>query len=337
MRYKYLLVVLAGAFLTSCVSIFNNKDTRVFLYTENPTKVVYKGDTIQTEYRNGFNALHLTVPRSKDSLSLTVVSDSVDKVIRIPSKISSTYHLEALSTLGYSLLINWKSPKRYTYKSPLVLNDNLNPIKNIPAELKKDLAERKKLLPSLDGDRFRTYKGDIFLNLTFPTVNYFTIKPSNKKRKDSFGFLGIGLGLDYYYQNNRFLSLIMSGSMDNEFPVPVGIDYFDEIHEHIYSLDVLITHNHKYKRFTYGYGLAFAQNTWNYNGGYTGIHHKKHTSALGAGIRSHYYLSSKFTVGLIYRPTFVVLKSSDNKTFKYEHLLSIDFALKFRVKKGKQR
>jgi len=327
-------VLLLCSLLTSCATIFNSEKTKVFVYTENPAKIVYKKDTLHTELKNGFNAAALIIPRSKDSLSLKVITDSLNKELDIPSKKSFIYYLDFYPLLGTGLLFDWNSPKKYTYKSPLVLDNNLILSKDISKSLKKDMSERKKDLGDWDKNKHLTYKGDAFLNLTFPYANYFNLKPGGEKRKDSFGFMGIGLGLDYYYRDNRFISLITSGSMDFVVFVPAPVDY-DGVHSHISSLDMILAHNHRYRRLSFGYGLAYAYNSWRYHNDDEDIHYSKYTSALGVGLKTHYYFSPKFTVGLIYRPTFVVLNSSDNKAFKYEHLLSLDFAFKFRLNKRK--
>ncbi len=332
---KNLLFFLAVcSLLTSCATILNGEKTRVFLYTEDPARVIYRRDTISTKEQNGFNAAALTVPRSGDFLTLTVVTDSLKKKIEILPKNSLSFYFNYNPAIFAALLIDWNSNKRYTYNSPLLLDKHLVVVKDIPSELKKDMSKRKKSLPDLREYRFPTAKGDIFLNLTFPYINYFSLSPSHEKRKDSFGFLGIGIGLDYYYKNNRSISLTTTGTMDFMVFVPAPVHY-EGVHKHIGSWDVMLTHNHRYKGFTYGYGLAFARNSWHYNDEDKDIHYSRNASSLGIGLRSHYYFSSKFTVGLIYRPTFVVLNPENNKIFKYEHLLSIDFAFKFRLNKRK--
>jgi hypothetical protein len=97
----------------------------------------------------------------------------------------------------------------------------------------------------------------------------------------------------------------------------------------------MLAHNHRYRRFSFGYGPVFARNFWYYHDDDNDIYYSRSTSALGVGLKSHYYFSTKFTVGLIYRPTFVVFNSAKDKAFKYEHLLSLDFAFKFRLNKRK--
>jgi hypothetical protein len=46
------------------------------------------------------------------------------------------------------------------------------------------------------------------------------------------GFIGMGFGLDYYYRNNRFVSLVASGSTDFMVFMPAPVDY-EGIHSYI--------------------------------------------------------------------------------------------------------
>lgn len=331
---KLLFSIIACCLLVSCASVFNGDYTRVFLYTSSPAQVVYKTDTLQTEFKNGFNAVTLSVPRSKDSLSLSIVSDSLDKKLNIPSRKSFAYYLNFYPVWWPGILMDMNNPRKYTYKSPLILDENLSIVKDIPRGLKRDMSERKKLLPNPDERRFMTYKGDIYIAVSMPYANYFSLRPEYEKRKDNFGFFGIGLGLDYYYSDKRFVSLTSSFSTDYPVPVPMGIDS-EGAYTYVYSADILLTHNHRLKQISYGYGLAYACNLWYYEDKENDIHYSRSSSNLGIGLKGHYHFSSKFAVGLIYRPTFVVLNSADNKTFRYEHLLSIDLAFKFRLNKRK--
>ncbi len=43
------------------------------------------------------------------------------------------------------------------------------------------------------------------LHVAFPWVNNFLIKPDGEKTKHSAGFIGLGLGLDYYHSENSFI------------------------------------------------------------------------------------------------------------------------------------
>lgn len=99
-----------------------------------------------------------------------------------------------------------------------------------------------------------------------------------------------------------------------------------------------ISNNHKLGTFSLGYGLSYSKNTWDFR--YydkfdapppTREPIKKSSNAIGLIFPTYLQLGEHFNVGVIYRPTFYRPKLNDK--FKYEHLISIDFAWKIRVKK----
>lgn len=336
---KILYSLFLCCFLTSCVTMFNGDYTKVFMYTEKPAKVVFKRDTIQSECKNGFNAVALDIPRSRDSLYLIILTDSSKRILNVPAKKTLAYYLDIPIFFPVFILDNSESQiisnsKYYGYKNPLVLDKDLVLTNKISSNLQKDMLERRKQLPNLNKKKYENYKGDLLLNLFFPHVNYFKLSPDYEDDKDYFGFMGIGLGVDYYYHKNRFLNISVSGTTEFMLPFPAPVCMEGE-YTRAFSLDAILTNNHRINRISLGYGLSYARNIWRYNNDDIEIAYSRYNSALGLAFKGQFYFSEKFTVGLIYRPTFVRLNSLSNKTMKYEHLLSLDFGFKFRLNKRK--
>ena len=187
-------------------------------------------------------------------------------------------------------------------------------------------------------------KGTWDLRLSLPYINHFISKPNGEGRISSAGFLGAAIGFDYYHQSAQYLSMIVGTVMNYEIPVPMGVDYeYGEVITESKFCDskvIGLTNNHRYKFFSLGYGLSYSHNNCGrrYNGGYTpeGIRddippNKDYTNnAIGLLFTTYWLSKSNFSFGVIYRPSFIRLNM--NPVFRYEHLISIDFVWRIRLK-----
>ena len=192
---------------------------------------------------------------------------------------------------------------------------------------------------------YKTYgKGAWDLRLSMPYINHFILKPNGERDISSAGFLGAAIGFDYYHQNTQYLSVIAGGVMDYKIPAPMGIDYDygEEIveNEFCYSTFIGLTNNHRYEFFSLGYGLSYSHNAWRhtYNGGFNPDGSREDIppnreymdNTLGLLFTAYWISRSSFSLGVIYRPSFIRLNTTP--TFKYEHLISIDLAWRIRLK-----
>ena len=113
------------------------------------------------------------------------------------------------------------------------------------------------------------------------------------------------------------------------------------------STYVSLSNNHKIQQFSLGYGLSFTKNTWNITdyGRWDYEYDEqdeiipplikdpitKSHFAFGLIFPIYFQLSEHFNIGVVYRPTFYRPNMTDK--FSYEHLISVDFAWKIRLKK----
>jgi hypothetical protein len=254
------------------------------------------------------------------------MTDSTTKTIDVKSKNSFWYWVNIPYTAGIGMLIDKENPQRFSYPQRIYINsaDTIN-----------------KYYSYSQSDK----KGELHLHFSLPHINSFNLIPQNIERKVNTGFWGISVGLDYYHKNNQFINLSASGVMDFFVPVPAAVDIWGE-YESMNSLFVSISNNHKFGRFSLGYGLSFAKNTWSFSdrgGDYAYDEQgeiippltkdpvtKRHYS-LGFIFPAYFQLTEHFYIGVIYRPTFFRPNIPDK--FAYEHLISIDFAWKIRIKK----
>jgi hypothetical protein len=99
----------------------------------------------------------------------------------------------------------------------------------------------------------------------------------------------------------------------------------------MYSVYGSFTHNFKVNRFNLGYGINESINSWNLRDtGGTTESITKTSSSLGITTSLYYQVGKHFFTGLIYRPS--LLRLDPKFELKYEHLLSVDFGWKIKLK-----
>lgn len=309
---KTLTILTISLLLVSCATLTNQEWTRSTIYTTEPTRIVFRYDTIKTLR----NKAKLTLERKNAPIEIIAITDSLKKQVTIKPINSFAYWANIPCNYGIGMLIDGTNPKRYSYPQRIYLNSTDTTNRYFSYE---------------QGNN----KGQLLLHLSLPYINSFQLTPMNENTKNNTGFYGISLGLDYFYNRNQYVNISASGVMD--FFAPAGaVDIWGE-YELMSSAYLSLSNNHKIKRFSLGYGLSYAKNTWdfrNYGGDETVPTRepvKKTNNALGLVFSSYFQATPHFYIGVIYRPTF--LRLDVVPAFKYEHLISIDFAWKIRLKK----
>ncbi|GHT58196.1 hypothetical protein AGMMS50239_02270 [Bacteroidia bacterium] len=320
---KYMLIMSILSVLFSCYPTLtvNMKNTKKYPPLEtNSTWVIYnKPQQIPIE--------------SEKLAEITVnciegVSKNCDSI-----SIFSTVEIESKKIGGNALLIK-------THKQPSLLNSNYQ----LNADIMKVfdfLSPPDSLYTKRIPKNTETYgKGTWDLRLSLPYINYFSLKPDGKRNISSIGFLGVLAGIDYYRSNTQYLSLFAGSGMDFFLPFPAVVDWKDGEEDYFSSVYFGITNNHRHKYFTFGYGLSYSHNLWRHvyygdhdnDGDYDDIPPNKEYSdnTLGLMLSAYWFPKNNFSIGIIYRPDFLRLNA--NPILKYEHLISVDFAWKIRLK-----
>ena len=185
-------------------------------------------------------------------------------------------------------------------------------------------------------------KETIFLHLSMPTINSLSMTPKNENTKVGIGILGLTIGLDSRHSNNQFIHTgisFLSGGFRTSKKSDLLLGTIRE-RELMNSIYVSFSNNHKIGRFSTGYGLSFARNTWEYRETtyfWFGIiplpvekeDIKKTHYAFGFIFPTYYQIVKFLRVGIVYRPTFY--RPNMTNKFVYEHLISIDSAFKLRL------
>ena len=175
-------------------------------------------------------------------------------------------------------------------------------------------------------------KGDFRLSLKLPYFNHLSLHPAKQFRESRFGFIGEGLGVAYSFEEKRFMemSFSLAGTSQTPFPVPNDKEYTKSLVTSFFS----ITDNLVKNRFSIGYGLSYSSNRWiewirDLSTMATVRRTEYANKTLGVLVNSYYRLGKTANVGVIYRPSLYRIDSGLD--FLYEHLLSLEFAWRFRL------
>lgn len=307
---KLVFLFFCMVLLSSCATILNRTHKTVYITTIQPAKVYINHDTIETDA----NKIAVEVRRQSKALEFKVIKDSTTKTIKVNSINSLAYWLNAYPTplLFTGFVIEKYNPKRYSY----------------PTNIYVDITDTLHTYYSYDP---RSRKGNIDINISYPFINNFILKPANESQpKINTGFMGFSLGFDYYYSDQQFLNLTATSILDNFAPVPVEEFYFFN-YERMSSIYGSFTINYRIKRFMLGYGLSFAYNKWIQRNDDYDLNTElssaidKMNYALGFVFPAHYMITEYFYIGTVYRPTFYRINTP--KPFCYEHSISFDFGI----------
>jgi hypothetical protein len=312
----YILTI--SVLISSCATILNQPYKNVKVHTTEPSRIISKYDTIQTVN----NRANVWAERKKENLSIVAITDSLTKTIEIKSRNSFWWWFNIPYTYGIGMLVDMNNPKRYSYPNRIYINS-------------ADTISKYYRYAQSDN------KGELHLHLSLPHFNFFQLRPEREKNTIGASFWGLTAGLDYYHQKNQFVNFSGTYAVGLVFPVPAVIDLSGE-HELMSSWYISLSNNHRLGRFKLGYGLSFGRNYWSfryYDWGDppppTREPASKSHYALGLILPAYFELGERFNIGVVYRPTFYRPTLSDK--FAYEHLISIDFAWKIRIKKVKKK
>ncbi|MBK9490620.1 MAG: hypothetical protein IPO07_18925 [Haliscomenobacter sp.] len=306
------MIVLLAVGCTSCASILNPRYKSMSVFTQQPSKVIIRSDTLHTEA----NQVNFLIPRSKDSLKLVIITDTSRQTFQIASRSSFAYYLNIAYNYGLGMLIDRGSPKRYTYPRRIYLGNNM------PG----GIAFQK--LPE-------TQKGEVNLHLSLPYINSFLLKPVGENTKSNTGFLGLAFGVDFYHQNDQYLKLGLGVVSDFLSPLPAPY-YVEGGRDYMHSAYGYLSNHHQIKRLDWGYGLSLAENRWGVDyyiddpdSNPPQVPQRKRSVSAGLMFSGHYFTGRNFHMGLQYRPS--LWRLYEDPGFRYEHVISLDLAWKIRL------
>jgi hypothetical protein len=309
---RTVIILSCSIFLSSCVTLLSSSHKNVRIFTTEPTKVIYNQDSINTIN----NKAILSVERKNQPLEITLLTDSASKSIVVKPLKSRTYFSNIFFNYGIGMLVDRKNSKRFSYPDKIYIVSS-------------------ETTPKYYRFKQSNSNGKLYLNFSLPHINSFFLRPVDESSKVNTGFWGISGGFDYYYRKQQFLSLNASTVIAYFVPVPAPVKIIG-IYETMDSQYISFANNYRKNRFTFGYGISIARNTWTiHNNNYLDPNLRslvsKSTAALGFIFPTYFTVGPFLNVGLIYRPTF--FRPNAATKFAYEHLISVDFAYKLRLLK----
>lgn len=337
----FFIVILVAIYFSSCASIFSAHTTTVNIHTKEPVSLIHDNriyySVPKQPYYNEYTVRFDPI-RSKDSLKFSIQNEHDTAHFAYKSIINPTIFLN-IFTYGIGFIPDLLSKKLYSYPQNINLTKE-----NIPI-----LSDQY-----YPGKRPSSRKGMITLDLGFPTFNFVnTYSNFDKSHHNDFALFGISLGADYYYRHDRYysLSIGITSSANAIFNIDLDSTHgiYDETNRtknyNVQSYYLSLTHNHRiFNELSLGYGLSFGRNWWRRQ--HLIIENKETTNysyflnqnlekrdVLGLMFHTRYMYKESVYLGVDYRPSFFRFQSKDK--FEYEHLISLTFGVKIRLKKGK--
>lgn len=340
------LIAVVVLLLASCSTLRNDYYQDFYIRTSEYDKV----NIVDTTYT--LPAMVKLKRSSKDIVAtLSSEQDSVksEQKVLFKGRLSPEFWLGNLflaAPSGY--FIDLTNPKRYHYNKGLLLNESnevVGKFYNEPLEEEDGTGFWKNAFSFNPSGGFKKElvlidrKNKIYLIKEIPLLNAFSFKPNGYEKKEVLGFLGFGLGLEYYYKSNQYLSFKATAALGSSTTSTKTTDYYGYIVDRdVYkTLFVSLAHGHRFDRLHLGYGLQFSHNDWSYHDDSDGyekdlkpsIHTKN--NMLGLALASKFELGRKVDLKLQYNPSFYNL--SAGKTWKYESYVSLGVEFRIMIKR----
>ena len=317
-------LLLSVLLFSSCATIINRPTIRVNIYSDTDSvKVHINNDSLN------WQALptSIDVIRSKNNLMITAQKDTVQKQIEVKRRISTAFWLGNLfsgaGVIGYA--IDLTNPKRFTYPTIILINfDNHNKpysraIYNTWLKPQKELLNIKISIP--EGNHFYLNKGYGYGN--------------------TFGFLGISAGFEYYFSDKYCLNMDFGGLTDFIIPVPAPYDP-EGSYNRSFATYGDIQLGSDYKRLHYDVGIQFTRTSYYeremvklFPEYIDTLKYSKIQNNLGLAFSTYFRATKHFNLGLNYYPSFFVLEKSPK--FHYSHLLFFELSFRIEAYRPKNR
>lgn len=305
-KYHLALIVIL-LFFSSCATVLNSPVQMIIISTDKKIKVISvdRVTVIDSSFKKVNETKAYYIPRSNEPLKVNLEIDSTPKTIFLLPKKSFAYWCNIPYTYGIGMLVDKDNMKRYGYSKRNYL------------ELEDTLIRRYNFAS--------TKKGTLNLSLSLPYTTVFNLKTIDKRYK-SAGIFGLEAGLDYFYQDNNYLSLNL-GIATDRFGEYFGPGYIQAANAKYSSF----RNNNTVGSFDFGYGINVSQLKWTQQtiGDTLKIDHLIKSTQLGLSLSAQYRIGYYFRLGVLYQPA--LLSADFNPSFNYQHYLSLNLTWKLPI------
>lgn len=182
-----------------------------------------------------------------------------------------------------------------------------------------------------------TGKGNIHLNLSVPFINHLSAA-APVWHYDNGGVLGFSVGANYFYADNKFLSVqagagIGFNALGETFPDSTGW----RGGQSAMALFFNARNNHVWKRFDFGYGITLSEHSVTYINRNDKLNIdssiRYNNIGIGPNFSTYFRIVYFLYAGVLYQPQVFSLTDG---TFKYEHFLSLDVMFRMHVNREKK-
>ena len=282
---KHLLALCSLVVLfTSCSTVLRKKEQKVYFFSnEENASLTYQDSTYH---------LPATVSIFRDKVPTKIPYDLAgvqgDTVLK--GKVGSYYYLlnaTSLPAFGIAYLADLTNKKRFEYPKRIFLNAKPNltsyeilaerdiVLKNItdPQRMtdiyknheKRYLKEEKirEAKKADDYKRLHPQAGTHYFSILTPTFYTMGLSAKNPKLPSftsDFGGISFGMAFDYFYKENRFVTLELKHHLNTFDPFFFVGDYDQQADK----MDFSIRKGHKINRFEFSYGLSVVYTQYTY-------------------------------------------------------------------------
>lgn len=339
-------IILCALIFTSCSTILGTKNQRLYVFSNAESAQVTVNDSVYNLPAN------IYIKRSKNPLKMSYQSNTKQVDTLLKARHGALFVLGNVlnaPAFGAGYIVDLTNHKRFRYKKNIFFNDKdslqtyeLNAERylakrNIVDEAQKDSVHQKfktnffaadakrKLREAKEFKRYNPTAGTFKFNIQPPTLSLMGFSKENTDVdyfSNSVGGMGFGIGGDYYYKNQQFISLDLSHRL-NQFNPP----YVDSEYDFIaHNINFSLRKGHRLNRIEYSYGLSFNLFFNEYTKDNRSFLDSYNT--LGFSTLFSYQLTSVMFVGIRYNPSVYSFKSI-NKGFDYGHIVGFDYRIKF--------
>ena len=318
---KHVIGIATVIIFSSCSTLIHRRTTNIQVYSDiDSVRICNINDT--TLWFN--TPTTISAERSQNDLIILAKKDSLAMKFQIKSKLSTAFWLgnlfSGIGIFGYA--IDMTNPKRYTYPSDVTLN------------MKSSNNSETSYKPWLNPE-----KGLLTLKLSIPEGNQLYLNKGHGYG-NTFGFLGISGGFEYYFTDKYCLNMDVGALTDFLLPIPAPVDYGGS-YERSFATYGDIQIGSDFKRFHYDVGIQFNR-TSHYERETIELYpdyiyilkYSKNQNNIGLALSTYFRISNGFNLGLNYYPSFISWDNS-NIQMHYSHILF--FELNFRLEAYRPR